>query len=210
MSRTLSDLALKLNLAARERWQLGPGILLPPLILMTDEKRMPDPVAAIAALPKGSAVIYRHYGLADREGFGHHLRAAAQKGQILFLVAGDRSLAQSLEADGMHMPENLGFRLEGSPPFERKDGQPAFNTIAAHSHEALERAATSGVSAALLSPVFATKSHANAEPLGAAAASAWAREAGLPVYALGGISPGSAAALEESAFAGLAAIGALS
>ena len=33
---------------------------LPALILMTDEVRLPDPLAAVSALPKGSAVIVRH------------------------------------------------------------------------------------------------------------------------------------------------------
>ena len=210
MSATLTDLAKKLNLAARDRWHLNSEALLPPLVLMTDEKRLPEPVLAIKNLPSGSAVIYRHYGLADREGFGRHLRQAAFEADVLFLVAGDHALAQSLEADGTHMPENLAFRLEGSPPFERADGKKSFNTIAVHSHQALERAAASGVNAALLSPVFATKSHPGSEPLGATKANIWGAQSALPVYALGGISPSNALALKEGAFAGLAAIDALS
>ena len=40
---------------------------LPDTILMTDEKRLADPVPLIGGLPPNSAVIFRHYGAPDRE-----------------------------------------------------------------------------------------------------------------------------------------------
>ena len=75
-----------------------------------------------------------------------------------------------------------------------------------NSGPALAAAAHGGANAALLSPVFATKSHPGAESLGVAGANALATAAALPVYALGGINLQSAPGLSGTAFAGLAAI----
>lgn len=211
--RTLAEVAGELNLAARQKWALPPEKPLPALILVTDETRLSDPTGAMASLPAGSAVLYRHYGLFDRAGFGRKLRESARQNGLLFTVAGDLGLAEALDADGCHMPEDLAFRLEDHEPFRTRDGRPAFNTLAAHSEEALERAARLGVDAALLSPVFATRSHPEREPLGAREANRLAQNAALPVYALGGLTLETALALksaqEPGAFAGIAAIGAL-
>jgi thiamine monophosphate synthase len=77
-------------------------------------------------------------------------------------------------------------------------------TVAAH---CLRGLAAGPADAALLSPVFATASHPNAPSLGAARARLMARQAMLPVLALGGIEARNAGSLRG--FAGLAAIGAL-
>ena len=176
---------------------------------MTDEVRLPNPLKAISNLPPGSAVIYRHYGVVDRAGFGLTVSKLTRDLGHLFLVAGDRQLAYELDADGTHMPEALSFRLEDGEPFRRADGTKGFNTVAAHSADALDRAANMGVDAALLSPIFATQSHPGKDTLGSARGNAMARQAALPVYALGGISEETAQSLEEGAFCGIAAIGAL-
>lgn len=128
------------------------------------------------------------------------LRDLAGSRGLLFLVAGDVELALAVEADGCHLPERqLADLARCRETF-------AFNTVAAHSGPALALAAHRGASAALLSPVFPTKSHPEAEALGVAGASALVSAAALPVYALGGINLQSAPALAGSAFAGLAAI----
>ena len=69
------------------------------------------------------------------------------------------------------------------------------------------RAALAGVDAVLLSPVFPTKSHPGAAPIGPLRFAAWVRECPLPVYALGGVSLQSARRLASSGAAGFAGIG---
>lgn len=116
------------------------------------------------------------------------------------MVAGDIELAEALEADGCHLPERqLADLARCREAF-------AFNTAAAHSAPALASAARHGASAALLSPVFPTRSHPGANNLGVANASALALSSTLPVYALGGVNLETAPALSGSGFAGLAAI----
>jgi thiamine-phosphate pyrophosphorylase len=207
ISTNLTEHAQKLNLAAREKFGFSPNEILPPVILMTDEKRVANPEVAIGHLPPGAAVIYRHYDIPDRDGLARRLRFVAAECEVLFLVAGDPELARRLEADGCHMPEALAMQL-GERPYVFEGF--SLLTVAAHSHAALARAHEYGADAALLSPVFATKSHPLKETLGATTANALARTAQLPVYALGGISEDTIATLEPGGFAGIAAIEALS
>jgi thiamine-phosphate pyrophosphorylase len=66
------------------------------------------------------------------------------------------------------------------------------------------------IDAVFLSPVFATGSHVGREPLTPLRANSIARMSDKPVYALGGINAHNAGSLARDAFAGIAAIGALS
>ena len=74
-------------------------------------------------------------------------------------------------------------------------------------HDDLVAAATMGADAALLSPLFATRSHPGRAALGIQKFVDWCRRAPLPVYALGGITTGNARRLIHSGTAGIAAIG---
>lgn len=191
-------MARRLNLSAG-------GGRLPALILMTDDARLADPAAAIASLPRGSAVILRHYDDPGREALGHRLLALSRVAGVRLLIAGDARLACRLGADGVHLPE---WMVRGAA--WRRWRRPGWLvTAAAHSPAALWHARRAGADAALLSPVFATASHPGAKPLGALRFAAWCREAPLPVYALGGITAETAGRLAASPAAGLAAIGGL-
>ena len=190
--RTLAELARRLKI---------PG--LPPLILMTDEACLPDPVAAAAGLPRGSAVIARHRDGAALEALAWALAGPCRRRGIRLLVSGDARLARAVGADGLHLSEALARRR----PQRRRPGW--LVTAAAHSPAALARAAQAGADAALLSPVFTTASHPGAPPLGPLLFAAWCRNSPLPVYALGGINAGSARRLMGTSLAGLAAISGL-
>jgi len=161
------------------------GRKLPRTVLMTDEARHPDPGPAIAGLAAGSAVIFRHYGAANRRGLAEKLARQCRSRHLLFLVAGDPRLALAVNADGLHIPERLVLG-PGNWRLWRRPGW--LVTAAAHSPAALARAARAGVDAALLSPVFATRSHPGAPTIGPLRFAAWARRAAVPVYALGGLS----------------------
>lgn len=190
--RTLAELARRLNF---------PG--LPPLILMTDSHHLPDPAAAVACLPRGSAVIARHRDRTALEALARALAGPCRRHGVRLLISGDGRLALSVGADGLHLPEAMA-RLG---PRRRRPGW--LVTAAAHSPAALRRAAVAGADAALLSPVFATASHPAAPPLGPLLFAAWCRDSPLPVYALGGITAGTARRLMATNLAGFAGIGGL-
>jgi thiamine-phosphate pyrophosphorylase len=171
---------------------------------MTDADRLPDPAAAVARLPRGSAVILRHYGVPGRDALARDLVALCRGRHIRVLIAADARLARAVGADGLHLPEAMARRGPGIwQPWRRPDW---IVTAAAHSRAALFRAARAGADAALLSPVFWTASHPLAPALGPLRFAAWCRSSPLPVYALGGISARTARRLRAGGGAGFAGI----
>jgi thiamine-phosphate pyrophosphorylase len=175
---------------------------LPALILMTDQVRLPDPVAAARFLPRGSAIILRHTDAGARVALGLRLSDVARERGLLLLVAGDPRLAADIAAHGLHLPETKAREAA-----HWRALRPSwFITAAAHSARALAVARRAGADAALLAPTFATSSHPEREPLGALKVRLIAARAGLPVYALGGINAATIAHLKCANLAGIAAI----
>lgn len=182
---------------------------LPPLILMTDEARHIDAEAAVRDLPRGSAVILRHYGIENRRALAARLARLCRRRGVKLLIAADARLAAEVGAHGVHLPEHLARRF-ARHRWRRGGRRPGWLlTSAAHSLAALHLAARLRADAALLSPVFATASHPRATPLGPLRFSAWARKSPLPVYALGGVTAANARRLKGSGAAGIAGIGGL-
>ena len=163
---------------------------------MTDDERLPDPVAAARALPRGSLVIIRARDAERRRALAEAL--CANSHGFILLAAADPVLAGELH--GLHLPE---ARAKEAAHWRalRPDW---VITVAAHSARALH---APYADAALLSPVFPTKSHPGARALTPARARLIARASGVPVIALGGVNDRNAALL--SGFAGIAAIEAL-
>lgn len=170
---------------------------------MTDDERLPDPEAAIRALPAGAGVVFRHYRDPQRERRGAALRALCRARRLVFLVAGDGRLAARLGADGLHLPEGMGGSLRGWR--RRRPGW--LITIAAHSVPALRRAA--GADAAFVSPVFETASHRGAPGLGPLHLATLTRQSPVPAIALGGVGARTARRLNGIRLAGVAAISGL-
>ena len=163
---------------------------------MTDDDRLLDPVAAALALPKGSLVIVRSRDAKRRYALGEALRA--QTSGLILLAADDPVLADILH--GLHLPE---ARARDAAHWRVLRPHWVI-TVAAHSPRGLHAPCAD---AALLSPVFATKSHPEAQPLTPARARMMAQHASLPVLALGGVTSRNAALLHG--FSGIAAITAL-
>jgi len=193
----MSDSASRRRLAraAKKLAAAGP---LPPLVLMTDDARLPDPIPAVQALPRGSMVIVRCRDPIRRRALARSIAVLARAHGLVVLVAGDAALAR--RAHGIHLPE---ARL-GEAARARACGH-TFITASVHSLAALRRAKYAD--AVFLSPVFPTASHPGRAHLGPLRAAAMARLSPLPVYALGGITAANAGRL--TGFCGLAAIGAL-
>ena len=140
---------------------------LPRLWLMTDERQGEGLWAALAALPKGSGVVFRHYHLPPRErrALFERVRGVARRRRLLLLAGGD-ALPR---ADGRH---GRGRGRLSAP---------------VHSIPELKAAERSGAKLVFVSPVFPTRSHPEARGLGRHGLGRLARAARVPVIALGGM-----------------------
>lgn len=161
---------------------------LPDRWLVTDAARLPDPLPAAAALPRGTGVLFRHYELtaAGRLQLAQRLAELCRSRGLYFVVAGDARLALSCNADGLHLPQGLLHLAAG---LACRYPHRAL-TAAAHDEAAIAQAARAGVDAVLISPVFPTASHPGSAGLGVVRFAMLAQKAqrqGLGVYALGGI-----------------------
>ncbi|MEO1552485.1 MAG: thiamine phosphate synthase [Pseudomonadota bacterium] len=154
---------------------------LPPILFLTDPDRVPKPIEAIPRLPKGSAVIYRHFGASNRRSMAIDMRAVCIENDHRFLVSADPELALESKADGVHWPE---ARLRTSWQWR---GQFALQTASAHSLTAIRRAQKAGMDAALFSAVYPSTSASAGVPIGPVRLRAAKRQTDIPLYALGGI-----------------------
>jgi thiamine-phosphate pyrophosphorylase len=182
--------------------RIGPrrqGRALPPLILVTDPDRTPDPESLAERLPRGSGVIFRSFGREGAGGTALRLAGIARRRGLVLLIGADALRAPGA---GAHLPERLAHRTAAL-----KRARPGVVvTAAAHSLPALIRARRAGADAALLSTAFESNSPSARRPLGPVRFAALTRQAGLPVYALGGVTTDNASRLLSSGAAGLAMV----
>ena len=187
---------------AREAIRLNGGGKLPALILLTDDERLPDPLAAARVLPKGSMVILRARQSAHRAHLAQALGRIAHARDLIVLIANDPELAIRCHAHGVHFAEAQSARTA----HWRARAPRWLITASAHSLAACARARYAD--AILLGPVFATQSHVRAATLGSIRTRIIARTIRKPIYALGGIDSKSIGQLRNANLAGIAAIGA--
>lgn len=186
---------------SRSRRRAGPD--LPSLLFFTDPDRTPRPWETAARLPVGSGVVFRHFGQADALETARRLRDATLGRGVRLLIGLDAALADTVGADGVHLPERAldqAERLIAARP-------DWIITGAAHS---LPRLGTPGMDALVVSPVFpAGGASADRPALGLQAFGDWVAAAPCPVYALGGIDSGHAPGLIGSGACGIAGVSAI-
>ncbi|MBL4894585.1 MAG: thiamine phosphate synthase [Emcibacter sp.] len=202
---TLTDMAERLN------QDYGPqdkkAGKLPAAFFITDHTAVPDPERIIARLSNKCGVIFRDYEQPERQKLGQKLSQACRDQGLIFLVAGDEKLAQSLAADGIHLPESKMAQAR-----EMRAAHPDWIiTTACHNPSALQRAENLPLNAALISPVFPTLSHPEtlsgaSTTLGITAVRDMVAATDLPLYALGGITKENARQLIGTGIVGIAAI----
>jgi thiamine-phosphate pyrophosphorylase len=143
----------------------------PRLWLMTDERMGEGLWSALARLPKGGGVIFRHYAmpLVERRALFARVRRIARKRGLTLIVA-DPALAG---ADGIH--GRLARRGNG------------LLTRPVHSRMEAIAASRAGADLIFVSPVFPTRSHPGARPLGPVGLGLMLRGIDVPVIALGGM-----------------------
>ncbi len=144
---------------------------LPEAWLFTDP-RMGDALwRALERLPRGSGVVFRHYGLPDRAALLARVRVVARRRGLVLVVAG-----RAGGADGVHLGR-----------WAKRVQCRGIVTAAARTTPELVAAGRAGAALVFLSPVFATRSHPGDAPLGRLRFGLLARGARTPVAALGGM-----------------------
>jgi thiamine-phosphate pyrophosphorylase len=146
---------------------------------MTDERMGDRLFEAIARLPRRSGIVFRHYSLPkiERAQLEQKVKKAARRRGHIVTIGG--------KTHGRHR-----------------------GTITAPVHSVCEAiaAAKAGARLAFISPVFATRSHPGAKPLGRVRFGMLVRHSQLPVIALGGMTKQRAHSLSEFGIYGWAAI----
>ena len=163
--------------------------------LMTDERIGDQLWSAIDALPGGRAgIVFRHYsiGASQREELAARVVSICKKRGLTFAVANDVPLARSLAADLLHNPEADPVTL----PFSRS----------AHTFDEAQAAWRSGAQLIFLSPIFATRSHPEREPMPREVAKGIIAASPVPIIALGGMSRARFNELRQMGFYGWAGI----
>src|SRR4051812_18150733 len=116
----------------------------PVLWLMTDERQGAALWRALARLPGGAGIIFRHYRTppAERRALFDRVRGIARRRRLVLVLAGPVATAVAWQADGAH-----GRRLH-------RGARPMLRTAPAHDASELLAARRSGADLVLLSPVF--------------------------------------------------------
>jgi thiamine-phosphate pyrophosphorylase len=142
---------------------------------MTDERMGEALWHALARLPRGSGVVFRHDTLPrpDRLRLGRKVSAVARRRGLVLAVAGDMRLAAMLNAALVHRPRSHPGGLPHSLPV---------HDVA----QAIE-ARRSRADLVFVSPLFATRSHPDRAALGAKQGVSLARKSGAKAIALGGM-----------------------
>jgi thiamine-phosphate pyrophosphorylase len=159
---------------------------LPTLWLVSDARNDAALEHMLAKLPRGSGFIYRHYHLdpaTRRARFARLARIARRRGHTVILSGSVRE-AKRWGADGTY-------------------GASGASLATAHSLREIGKARRAGADAILISPVFPTRSHPGARALGAVRFRLLAARAGVPVIALGGMTPQRARRLRTARWAAI-------
>ncbi len=134
------------------------------------------------------------------------LRALTRDRGARLLVNDRLDVALAAEADGVHLPAN------GLPPDAARRLLAAVGLIGVSTHSAAEVAAAkvNGADFVLLGPIYDTPSKRDyGAPLGLTPLASAAAAAGLPVLAIGGITPERVAEVRAAGAHGVACLGAV-
>jgi thiamine-phosphate pyrophosphorylase len=162
--------------------------------LMTDERLGNRLWEAVEALPAGAGIVFRHYAtpMNERTVLASRLASLCRDRGLLLAVAGSVELAHLLQASLVHNPAGDA----GAMPVSRS----------AHSLEQADLACSSGASLIFLSPIFATRSHPDRQPLPRETTLRVIAGCPMPVIALGGMNRARFAERKTDGFYGWAGI----
>lgn len=180
---------------------------LSPLVLMTDPVVHEDLIAAAANMPKGAAIIYRHFGQARREDIAAQLRQVTFARQQQLLIGNDPELAIACGADGVHFTRDgdvtspMLWRarcpewLISMAGIKETDGEGDYIDYGGD---------ISVLDGLMVSSVFASSSESAGKPIGLKKLLSITAVLGAPIYALGGVNEMTAEALAGCGLSGIA------
>ena len=165
----------------------------PKIWLMTDERLGDALLPSIAALPRGSGIVFRHYSLEPRAraAFFRKVSAVARRHRHVLVVGGPPIAAPVWRVAGRH------GRVRGAI------------TAPVHSKREAIAAKRMGADLIFVSPVFATRSHPGATALGRVRFGLLIRDLDMRVIALGNMNKARARSFKATKIYGWAAISAL-
>lgn len=140
---------------------------------------------------------------ADLAALAEALAPARRAQGVTLLLNGAPEQAHALGYDGVHLSGARLAALTTRPP------DPGWVAASCHGPADLARASALALDFAVLSPVRFTPDHAAATPLGWRRWARLVRDAGLPVYALGGVGTADLSCTQRLGGQGIAAIRAL-
>ena len=174
------------------------------LILMSDP-RLSDLEDSARALPEGSALIYRHFGVSDKTQVALRLRQICFERGSQLLIGNDPQLAVTCGADGVHFAQRS---MEQAQVWRQRC--PDFIlSCAVHDTQSISRANALPLDAVTLSPIFESQSPSASRHLGVKGAGELIKNSIHPVIALGGINSDTAHQLIGIGAAGIAGVSGL-
>ena len=162
---------------------------LPKVIIIFDDELFDKKKLLKLKIPKKSAILLRSYETKKRKKIAKQLLNFCKMKKIKLLIGSDIKLAEDINADGIHFPEYMVKKNKINWTYIKnvKSNKKWIITTAVHNIQSLKKAEELNIDAALLSPVFPSKSHPNNKSLGLNKFLKIVKKTKLPIYALGGI-----------------------
>ena len=179
---------------------------LPKVIIIFDDELFNKKKMLKLKIPKKSAFLLRSYQTKKRKKIAKQLLKFCKMKKIKLLIGSDIKLAKDINAHGVHFPEYMikENKINWIGIKNIKYRKKWIITTAAHSTRSLKKVEGLDIDAALLSPVFISKSHPNNKCLGLNKFSKIVKKTKLPIYALGGINIKNVKSLIETDIIGYA------
>jgi thiamine-phosphate pyrophosphorylase len=185
---------------------------LPTLWLMTDERMGEALWPALAALPRGSGVVFRHFGAHERDALLARVARIARRRRLV-LVIGTAPHQHRFHRHPGLVPGSTVVRADRQQDSRHRGcrDKPSMTVGGlrlggAHSLREGLAARRAGATAILVSPIYPTRSHPGSRTLGPLRAARIARAIGLPAIALGGMTHARFKRMKALGFIGWAAI----
>jgi len=163
---------------------------LPKIIIIFNDDDFDEKKFLNLKITKESAFLLRSYKAKGRKKIAKRLLKFCRMKKLKLLIASDIKLAEDINAHGVHFPEYMIKKKNIINWVIVKNIKLRKNwiiTTAVQSLQAIKNAEFFDIDAALLSPVFSSKSHPNKKNLGINKFSKIVKKTKLPIYALGGI-----------------------
>ena len=179
---------------------------LPKVIIIFDDELFNKKKLLKLKIPKKSAFLLRSYQTKKRKKIAKQLLKFCKMKKIKLLIGSDIKLAKDINAHGVHFPEYMikENKINWIGIKNIKYRKKWIITTAAHNIRSLKKVEGLDIDAALLSPVFISKSHPNNKCLGLNKFSKIVKKTKLPIYALGGINIKNVKSLIETDIIGYA------